>query len=183
MKTEKQCVICSNLFTPKRHDMICCSKKCGCKRNTKIRYGIYKCPTCGIERFTQKNRKYNCAKCNNLKKSQIRKGVALKSPKTRAFSMDHCLAVEGLLRDPNCIVRYFRNLRKFVNDNPELFNPDDIVIKKHGHSRASCGLAAVYNGKRGSWKGWTLVSDVEISEGQWDLLRRRYNENPTILNS
>jgi hypothetical protein len=105
----------------------------------------------------------------------------MKSPKTKALVETHCLAIEGLLRDPNCVIHYFRNLRKFLIDNSGLFSTEDISIRKCGNSRAYWGLSSLYNGKRGSWKGWTLVSDVEVSEGQLDLLRRKYVEHPVII--
>ena len=75
---------------------------------------------------------------------------------------------------------------KFVSENKDLFLQEDTINRSKTSNprvRAAAGLAAIHSGRAGSWKGWTLVSDVEISEGQWDILRRKRSEvKPLALN-
>lgn len=125
---------------------------------------------------------------NRRRISSLTKGKSIQRENGRRFSPRHCSAVECLLRDAKGIVHYCANISAFVFNNKDLFLAEDTIQKEYrGHARksyqcnATLGLSRIYRGYRGSWKGWTLVSDVEIAEGQWDLLRRKYDENPKIL--
>lgn len=91
----------------------------------------------------------------------------------------------GVLRSPMNVEYPFHNLTHFVREHPELFLPEDVVwrerIYRHGVRgervgyicRAASGLGTVVSGGRGTWKGWTLVSDIERDmNGGRDLLKR-----------
>ena len=166
---KKKCRQCGIDFLPSGARQGCfCGESCRSIRIKKIAYQG-ECLSCGKQ---VANRSMRCYRC----RGNLQVGVKLKTPKTKALSSLHARAAEGLFRDPRGVVHYFRNIIKFVHENKSLFFPEDSIQRRGSRSRASHGLCCVYNGRSGSWKGWTLVSDVEIKEGGWDLLRRKYRE-------
>lgn len=185
MKTEKKCECCGESFASSLFWRKYCSKSCKRsikrKRSKLLKSYEFKCEKCGSfsTRVKRGNRVHSnlCRPC--LREKQIKSASAIlrESPVGRALSEKHHKAVEGLFRDPRGVVHYFQNIRKFVNDNKDLFLEEDVKIRGK-QSRASGGLTMVHHGGCGSWKGWTLVSDVEIKEGGWDLLRRKQRAVP-----
>lgn len=67
---------------------------------------------------------------------------------------------EWIITSPDGVVHNFKNLRLWLRDNADLFNPDDILerVKKNGvkWSRAEAGLTHAIKTVRGSWKGWAV---------------------------
>lgn len=60
------------------------------------------------------------------------------------------------IRDPSGRMHRFRNLNQFLRDHPELFDPEDLVMR--GRScRAAKGIQSMFLASQpaGSWKGWT----------------------------
>ena len=197
MKTEKNCAVCSGVFFATRHDGVYCGKKCrkssklhkkqckNCKRDfhSSKKSSVFCSKECtGLAR-TLDGRK--CSKCGNgcdrSAKTCAKCYIPIyynppKTENTAKHSAKHFRAVEGLFRDPRGVVHYARNLTKFVSENKHLFLPEDTIDTSKDSTprvRAAHGLGILYRGTRGSWKGWTLVSDVEIKEHGWDLLRRK----------
>jgi hypothetical protein len=86
----------------------------------------------------------------------------------------HPQAIVCEFRSPTNVVWHVKNITHFVRTHPELFNPEDLIIKKK-KSLAISGLLSLTARTRptGSWKGWTLVSKIEnyINKGE-DLLGR-----------
>jgi hypothetical protein len=80
------------------------------------------------------------------------------------------------LRSPKNKVYEFRNLQEFIRQNPGLFDPEDVVIRSYGKSRAASGLGMLserWANGAGSWKGWTWASQVErLKNDGKDLLDR-----------
>lgn len=178
-----------------RRTKLYCSISC---RNKSHNHGKGKCSDCG---FPCGKRSKRCSSCSKIhlsdlkiksghswkkfattesearRKSGISGRVMVKESAARFSAVHHC-AKECLLRDPRGVVHYCRNIMRFVWQNTELFNEDDVrrkqgSLSKSYYCRAVNGLYAVHSGTVGTWKGWTLVSDVEIKEGGWDLLRRK----------
>jgi hypothetical protein len=98
--------------------------------------------------------------------SKMKKGVALTTPKTKRNSATHFKAITGILRSPTNITYRYCNLTKFVVENKHLFREEETRHKPYKDSstyrcNAISGLMAVINGRRGTWKGWTVVSFTE----------------------
>ena len=179
MKTEKTCPQCLAVFAVKKSHFsrrIYCSLKCRCAAKPARPHRMWQC-NCGSE---ISYRVKSCVKCAKKSTGIKLTGKSRNTPTTAALSEKHSCAIEGLIRDPRGVVHYFRNAVKFVRENENLFRAEDVVWKKTGSRGYEClaykGVCKVYSGGCGSWKGWTLVSDVEIKEGGWDLLRRKYQE-------
>ena len=97
----------------------------------------------------------------------------------RAKGPQHCGSIVCELRSSTNVVWYVKNVRHFVRTHPELFNPEDLIMKKYKSGSSNCnavaGLLSLTAIKRpvGSWKGWTLVSKVEHYDNKGkDLLDR-----------
>jgi len=81
-------------------------------------------------------------------------------------------------RSPTNVVWHVSNINYFVRTHKHLFDKSDVMWKNSGHSlrcRASAGLGSLCRRTKtlGSWKGWTLVSDVErFKNAGNDLLGR-----------
>lgn len=117
----------------------------------------------------------------------------IKTNPSMAKGPTHYNSLVFKLRSPQNVVYYVQNLTHWVRRNAHLFAPEDVVWKPLKSSlsrrtptyrcRAEGGLYALTNKVRpvGSWKGWTLVSDVErlYAKGE-DLLHRQYEEEPVI---
>jgi hypothetical protein len=103
-------------------------------------------------------------------------GKTYAEPK-RAKGPQHFGAVACEFRSPTDVVWRVKNISHFIRTHPELFNPEDLIIKKtkKGKSRALAGLLSITARTKpnGSWKGWTLVSKVEKEDNKGkDLLDR-----------
>jgi len=182
-KITVSCAVCKTEVKTNDTRRIYCSESCSKVKHLELSYHFVKCPQCGIDyRRSKYHRKHGrCLACCGRNSIKLARDAMRRHPKTMPLSSEHHCAIEGLLRDPRGVVRYFQNLTKFVLDNIELFDPKDVRKIQGNSTRASGALGAVYRGANGSWKGWTLVSDVEIKEGQWDLLRRKpYNAGAEI---
>lgn len=91
----------------------------------------------------------------------------------------HHAAAHFEVRSPKNVVWRVQNIKCFVRTHPELFDPEDVIWKRTPsgcvYCKATGGFGSLRSRKdpRGSWKGWTLVSDVEVylNKGQ-DLLNR-----------
>jgi len=85
------------------------------------------------------------------------------------------------LRSPENVVYKVVNISEFVRTHEHLFQPEDMVWthpEKTGRCRASNGLCSLHQkDSRGSWKGWTMVSEVEMKQEMHDLLDRKALEN------
>lgn len=98
--------------------------------------------------------------------SSIKKGVPLTTAKTKRNSAQHFKAITGILRSPRNTTHRFKNLTKFVRDNKHLFTEEETRHKPYRDSstyrcNAISGLMSVISGRRGTWKGWTVVSFTE----------------------
>ena len=93
--------------------------------------------------------------------------------KTRKFSEAHFKGVKATFRSPDNQTYRVSNITAFVNKNPHLFQPEDVISKgkRSYYSNATLGLSHIHAGRRGSWKGWTLVSFTETF----------YNRGETLL--
>lgn len=96
----------------------------------------------------------------------------------------HHAAIVCELRSPTNVVWYVKNVRHFVRTHPELFDPEDLIIKKYKSGASNCNAVAGFlsltaiKRPRGSWKGWTLVSKVEHYDNKGeDLLDRELVED------
>lgn len=72
---------------------------------------------------------------------------------------DHFSARNFRIKSPAGVVYTGKNLRLFVRDHAELFDPKDCEVRsahtRNAHTIASKGLASLYsNQKVSSWKGW-----------------------------
>ncbi len=80
---------------------------------------------------------------------------------------NHFLAKEWKLCSPERTIYQFKNLRAFVRDNPELFDPDDVEWRHTKNSaadncKATAGLSSLSPRRqkpRAEWHGWTFVYD------------------------
>lgn len=108
--------------------------------------------------------------------SEVKKGVPQKGRASR-FNPQHVKAVECFFRDPTGRIHYCKNISRFVAMNKGFFDPEDVKQRpwaknsKSYQCNATQGLGMVYRGRRGSWKGWCLVSEREGRE-RFDLLGR-----------
>jgi hypothetical protein len=103
-----------------------------------------------------------------------------KSPwSARGPQNQHAITCE--IRSPENVVYFVRNVTDWVRRHAHLFKPEDVTWKKRPGSAPTCralkGILKLREARdpRGSWKGWTLVSDVEFygTKGN-DLLGRNY---------
>jgi hypothetical protein len=90
---------------------------------------------------------------------------AKKNPKLNATA-EHIAAKTWILRDPTGTIHTFRNLKKWVRDNENLFEPEDVIWKLNGGQpnqawcRAFQGLSRLRPSSSkllGEWHGWTWV--------------------------
>jgi len=77
----------------------------------------------------------------------------------RAMGEDHFEAKEWRLISPYGDVYRFRNLHHFVRENPDLFNPDDVIWKGRSNRwcRATAGICSIRPNRKkpaSEWKGW-----------------------------
>ena len=71
---------------------------------------------------------------------------------------DHTSAKHHELVSPSGALFRIKNIHEFVRNNPQLFEPADVVIRRKpsrkSYSRATSGLSAVSSGNKKTWKGW-----------------------------
>ncbi len=103
---------------------------------------------------------------------------AAKGPQNQA-------AVTCEIRSPENVVYFVRNITDWVRRHPHLFSPQDVAWRKRPGRTATCramkGIMKLRESRdpRGSWKGWTLVSDIETYfNGGNDLLARDCDDCP-----
>ena len=86
--------------------------------------------------------------------------------RSAALLPTHCAAVSAVFRSPDNRTFKANNITLFVHSNRHLFQAEDTInkAKQQGGFRCNAlhGLQQVHSGRRGSWKGWTLVSDTEV---------------------
>jgi len=150
------------------------------ERNKRIGLNPY-----SVESETSKAKRLAWLKseANRKRVSAMFKDKHPQHPKRKQFSPLHSKAVECFFRDPQNVIHYCRNICRFVHENPNLFNPEDVIQKIHGGKpsksyicNATQGLSQVSRGHRMTWKGWTVVSNREGRE-RYDLLGRTWQEN------
>jgi len=102
----------------------------------------------------------------------------MKTPKTSRFSSQHHKALCFFVKSPKNITYMVMNVRKFIVENETLFPPETTRWKmgKGGEScAASHGLCAIGTGRRGVWRGWMKVGNIEGKENI-ELLPRTFQE-------
>jgi hypothetical protein len=94
-------------------------------------------------------------------------------------------AITCELRSPDNVVYFVRNLTDWIRRHHHLFKPEDVIWTKRPSCSATCraskGISKLRNARdpRGSWKGWTIVSDVEVYGNKGaDLLARTFVQPP-----
>lgn len=80
------------------------------------------------------------------------------------------------LRSPNNVVYTFKNLKHFIREHKNLFDPIDLIERQRDDCRAYVGLSRLRPDRKvpcGSWHGWTWVSIHErrFADGD-DLIQR-----------
>ena len=111
----------------------------------------------------------NLLRLHREKKEQWR-ASAMKNPKLRATDQ-HIAAKEWVLRAPDGQTHTFRNLKKWVRENEELFETDDVIWKEMNGkaNQAWCRAFQALGRLRPSsskhleeWKGWTWAGSREV---------------------
>ena len=136
-------------------------------------------PIVRLQRWREKNRaQFEASRINGMKRSErVRANLlrihaeckdqwrasALKNPKLQSTEL-HIAAREWSLRAPDGQIHSVRNLKKFVRDNPELFDESDVIWKapegkpQQAWCRAFQGLSRLRpSGAKTleDWQGWT----------------------------
>lgn len=86
--------------------------------------------------------------------------------------INHVTAKGFRFRNPDNRVFYGKNIAEFVRANPHLFIPEDVIWRSQKKKRITApktcravnGLLSLRPNRkhpRGSWKGWTWISDTE----------------------
>jgi len=185
MIEEIKCKSCGSAFTGQViHKRKYCSRICYAKGRTKNE--DRDCLNCGKsykpvfkrsdgKLIHNKTRKYCSLTCSREANIEItrenhRKGKGC--PK----GLGHPSEKIWRIRSPRNKTYCFKNLAEFVRTNKHLFNDEDLVIKDNKNTVAERGLMCICPRRkevRGSWKGWTWVSQTERihNEGR-DFLER-----------
>jgi hypothetical protein len=117
----------------------------------------------------------NLMRLHREKKAEWR-ASALKNPKLRATDQ-HIAAKQWVLRAPNGDVHTFRNLKKWVRDNENLFDAADVIWKEMNgrENQAWCKAFQALGRLRptsskhlAEWSGWTWAGDnCEAERAAW----------------
>lgn len=143
-------------------------------------------PIVRLQRWREKNRaQFETSRINGMKRSEkVRANLlrihaeckdqwrasALKNPKLQSTEL-HIAAREWCLRAPDGSIHSVRNLKKFVRDNPELFEESDVIWKapegkpQQAWCRAFQGLSRLRpSGAKTleEWQGWTWAQMSQI---------------------
>jgi hypothetical protein len=111
----------------------------------------------------------NLMRLHREKKEQWR-ASAMKNPKLRATDQ-HIAAKEWVLRAPDGQIHKFRNLKKWVRENEELFEIEDVIWKEMNGkaNQAWCRAFQALGRLRPSsskhlpeWKDWTWAGSKEV---------------------
>ena len=111
----------------------------------------------------------NLMRLHREKKEQWR-ASAMKNPKLRATDQ-HIAAKEWVLRAPDGQIHKFRNLKKWVRENEELFETEDVIWKEMNGkaNQAWCRAFQALGRLRPSsskhlpeWKDWTWAGSKEV---------------------
>ncbi len=139
-----------------------------------------------LKRWREKNRtQFEASRINGMKRSErVRANLlrihaeckaqwrasALKNPKLQSTEL-HIAAREWSLRAPDGQIHSVRNLKKFVRDNPELFDESDVIWKapegkpQQAWCRAFQGLSRLRpSGAKTleEWQGWTWAKVAKL---------------------
>lgn len=136
--------------------------------------------------------KLKIAARKNLEKNRIENMKKLMLNPKRQKGIHNTFAVKSIFRSPSNIIYYVINVVNFVRENQDLFPPHTLNWDTYTNNNkypsdecnASKGLCKLIpykkNGKakllvRGSWYGWTYVSELEIQQNpsMHDLLDRK----------
>jgi hypothetical protein len=95
---------------------------------------------------------------------------------------DHLAAKVWMIRDPFGEAHIFSNLSEWARNNTHRFKDDYPDSISSFHRRIAGGVRDLIkkNGKSCSYKGWTIVSRMELDAGGRDLLGRQYFEPSTM---
>lgn len=174
-KPSRECVVCTRLFTPKRDEHQCCSKKCASEKMAAThRASGHRPPPHAIEAKLAAMRTPE----HRLKMRKIQQGRIQKTAKSARESALHSRAAVFFVKSPANVTYLVMNITKFVSEHESLFPPDAVVWKWTGRSkscRATIGLHSINKGHRGTWRGWMKVSDLEGKQNL-ELLPRTFVE-------
>ena len=119
----------------------------------------------------------NLMRLHREKKAEWR-ASALQNPKLQATDL-HIAAKQWVMRAPNGVIHTFRNLKKWVRENPDLFEPEDVIWKEMNGkaNQAWCRAFQALGRLRPTsskhlpeWSGWTWAGDnCEAERAAWAL--------------
>jgi len=103
--------------------------------------------------------------------------------KTAKGMLDHLSAKVWVVRDPFGEAHVFSNLSEWARNNTHRFEDDRPDSVSTFHRRIAGGIRDLIkkNGRSCSYKGWTIISRMELDSGGRDLLGRQYFEPNSIL--
>lgn len=119
------------------------------------------CPQRTMTDESEKRRKASLRSDEHKKRASVTLSRLKKEhPKLKKHSPVCGNSLHVWLKSPNNVTYKVDNLNLFVTLNPELFDPEDTVIRPYGKSRAYNGLLSITRKvtPRETWKGWTLAS-------------------------
>ena len=173
-------VVCKAIMQRRRVEVAC--PDCGRKTIRRLSAGVARCPKCtALERAARQRARGYSPRVNATPASEARRLARLRSlenrarisaaaagrpmatASTRKFSGRHWRSVAFALQAPDGREYRGRGIELFVHDNPDLFDPADIVPKTGRYGlptvcNASAGLRSVNRACRNSWKGWTRTN-------------------------
>jgi len=167
------CGCCRQAFKPSKTNQKYCSVPCSKKGSATTRLEMGLRPDHGEEWA----RAMKSEKHRNIC-SVAHKGKKMKTPKTARHSAMHHKALCFFVKSPRNTTHIVINVRKFIVDNESMFPPETVIWRKHKGGeicRAATGLYSIASGKRGVWRGWMKVGNLEGKENT-DLLPRTFLE-------
>lgn len=186
-RVTKQCEFCGNDFTVLAglRWKKTCSKDCADQlRSAKVNTPAHNAAAAAsrAKRFKD-DPAYRDKVIRRARKSVLFAQSAARNHPGLRSGVDNIHAKHWSVRSPRGLVYQFKNALEFFRTHPDLFDPDDIRLRKGGDCRASSGFSSIRPGSRasdtiGSWKGWTWYSIYErrFNDGG-DLLERNSNVN------
>lgn len=155
-------------------------------------------------KWRKENPNWNELRLSGLRKSKKAKSAAVRVgklfKKQRLLSRskharmkkdeNHCSGKWFELRSPENKRYSGKNLHHFIKQHEDLFHADDIKWKLIKNSRGTNEMCRAYSGlsslrrksrTEGSWKGWTIVSKIEmVTNKSEDLLCRHVTDGEEI---